>query len=565
MMCASLRTALCAVLLSLAVGTDSSVVGDLLGNQTYAQGKLTAESSSTAIERVVRNATGRPSLQGTVWGISVRNLETGETLFSQNPEMNATPASNVKLYTAAAALETMGPDFRYVTRVYRGGPVEDGVLNGPLVIRGAGDPSLGGDHTDDPTEVFRAWADSLRAAGIQQIDGAILGDDNIFDDEALGKGWSWDDTPFYYAAEISGLSFHRNVVDLTVRGQREGMPATLSWTPVQTNYVTFINNSVTTGYGTRTDEDYKRRPGTNVIQVGTTVPTSSTEREELTISNPTLYFAHVLREVLIDEGIAVTGTAVDVDDVPIPPSYDDASLTRVASYTSPPLAELIAVVNEKSDNLYAEHIFRSLSLYGTLRPPQPKPTGANALIASPAAADTLTPPSPQANPPASPSRVIRTAAMSSPLPSNVTPGTADAAAFMVRTVAARAGIDTNRVQFADGSGLSRHNLVSASATTDLLTYMYTHPNRGVRKAYLESLAVGGRDGTLEYRFRGNAPAARNVRAKTGTLSNVNALSGYVTSRRGTPLAFSILCMNHTTQSSNIRRVQDAIVNLLAQL
>jgi D-alanyl-D-alanine carboxypeptidase/D-alanyl-D-alanine-endopeptidase (penicillin-binding protein 4) len=136
---------------------------------------------------------------------------------------------------------------------------------------------------------------------------------------------------------------------------------------------------------------------------------------------------------------------------------------------------------------------------------------------------------------------------------------------MVRTVAARAGVDTNRVQFADGSGLSRHNLVSASATADLLTYMYTHPNRNVRKAYLESLPLGGRDGTLEYRFRGNEPAARNVRAKTGTLSNVNALSGYVTSRRGVPLAFSILCINHTTRSSNIRRAQDAIVNALARL
>lgn len=561
------------------IGTAPSFIGDRFGNQAHAQGNLTAESTRAEIERVVRNATGRPSLKGAIWGISVRNLETGETLFSENPEMNATPASNIKLYTAAAALEMMGPDFRYVTRVYRGGPVEDGVLKGPLVIRGAGDPSIGGEHTDDPTEVFRAWADSLRAAGIQQIDGAILGDDNIFDDEPFGKGWSWDDTPFYYAAEISGLSFHRNVVDLRVRGQREGMPATLSWTPVQTSYVEFINNSVTTGYGTRTDEDYERSPGTNVIRVGTTVPINSTEREELTISNPTLYFSHVLREVLIDEGIAVTGAAVDVDDVPIPPSYDDGSLTRVASYTSPPLAELAAVINEKSDNLYAEHIFRSLSIYGTLAPPQPDPTDASApLLASPsdpsskpssrAASDTSATPSPGDPAPAPTSRVVRTAAMSSPparLPANVTPGTADAAAFMVRTVAARARIDTNRVQFADGSGLSRHNLVSASATTNLLTYMYTHPNRSVRKAYLESLPLGGRDGTLEYRFRGNEPAARNVRAKTGTLSNVNALSGYVTSRQGTPLAFSIFCINHTTRSSNIRRAQDAIVNALARL
>ena len=406
-----MRRIACAAALLLFLGFGVHV----LGNETHAQATLTAESSSSTIDRVVKNATSRPSLKGAVWGIAVRNLETGEMLFSHNAEINATPASNVKLYTSAAALETMGPDFRYVTRVYCGGPVEDGVLRGPLVIRGSGDPSIGGLHTDDPTEVFRAWADSLRAAGIRQIDGAILGDDNVFDDEALGKGWSWDDTPFYYAAEISGLSFHRNVVDLTVRGQREGMPATLSWTPIETDYVGVVNHSVTSPYGTRTDEDYRRTPGTNVIHVGTAVPPNGIEREELTISNPTLFFAHVLREVLIDAGISVTGTAVDVDDVPIPPSYEDGSLQRVASYTSPPLSELVGAVNEESDNLYAEHIFRSLSLYGTLAPQTSRPDVS--ILAGAAAPDTSSDDPSRSDVSESDRRVVRTAALTSRRPS----------------------------------------------------------------------------------------------------------------------------------------------------
>lgn len=517
-----------------------------------AQEALTAESASESIHRVVQIATGRPSLKGAQWGIAVRNLETGETLYSRNGDLNATPASNIKLYTAAAALEVMGADFEYKTTVYRGGPVENGVLKGPLVIRGSGDPSIGGAHMDDATDVFRQWADSLRAAGIRQIDGAIIGDDNVFEDDPLGKGWSWDDTPFYYAAEISGLSFHRNVIDLTVRGQREGMPGTVSWEPLQTSYVTIENRSVTSAPGTRTDEDYRRLPGQNVIHVATTVPPRRIEREELTISNPTLYFTHVLREVLIDEGIAVSGDPTDVDDMPLPPTYDPAAFTRVASYTSPRMSDLVAEVNEESDNLYAEHIFRSLSLYAPRGDEETRPR------TSPHVRSVR-------GGPAAEIEAATVSAAAEPLPPHLTPGSADAGAFIVRHVAARAGIDTSRVQIADGSGLSRHNLVSANATVDLLAYMYTHSDQAVRRAFLESLPLGGRDGTLEYRFRGRSPAARNVRAKTGTLSNVSALSGYVTSQRGTPLAFSVLCINHTTRSSTIRRAQDAIVNALADL
>lgn len=481
------------------------------------EASISARPAVASIRTAVEEAIGDRAFDGALWGVVVADASTGQTLYGRNASLNVTPASNMKLFTTAAALETLGPEFRYTTTLYRGGPIIDGVLHGPLIVRGSGDPSFGGRDQPDPTAIFRQWADSLRTAGIREVRGAIVGDDNVFDEASLGRGWSVDDTPYAYAAEIGGLVFNRNKIDLTVRGQRPGMPGIVSWTPMQTSYVTVVNRSRTTDPGTRTDEEYRRDLGTNVIHVNTTVPPGGIEREELTVTNPTLYFGHVFREVLLDEGITVQGAPLDVDDIPLPPQYDNGSLTPTATYTSPPLRELVAAINEESDNLYAEQVLRTMAVR--------------------VAPDTLDAPE----------------------------GSAERGAYVVKSVMANASIDTSRVQVADGSGLSRHNLASAQDISKLLTYMWSHPNRAVRRSFLEGLPLGGRDGTIEYRFRGNAPAGRNVRAKTGTLSNVSALSGYVTTASGTSLAFTLLCTHHTTRSSNVRRAQDEIVNALASV
>ena len=494
------------VLIALLVGSLSVPVHAQPG------GDVPSGAAVDALARVIDDTLDAPTYAGATWSVMIAEAESGRVLYTRNGASNLVPASNVKLYTAAAAL---GPDFQYETRLYRGGPVRDGVLHGPLVVRGSGDPSIGGEASkDDPTSVFRAWADSLRAEGIRQVHGDVVGDDDVFDDEALGKGWSVDDTPYAYAAEIGGLAFYGNKIDLRVIGQRPGQPARIDWKPMRTGYVTIDNRSVTTRGG-RVDEDYRRRLGTNTICVGTRVPAGVVEREALTVSNPTKYFVHVLRDVLMQQGLAVDGAPVDVDDAPIKPRYDDGNLQRVASTTSPAMRELVTVVNEESDNLYAEQILRTLAVH--------------------AASDTL----------------------------DLPPGSAELGTRVVLETAARAGVDTARVQFADGSGLSRHNLVSAQATVQLLQYMWTHPDAAVREAFVASLPVGGRSGTIEYRFRGNAPAGGNVQAKTGTLSNVIALAGYVRSTDGTPLAFAIMSNHHTSKSSAIRRAQDVIVNALA--
>ena len=484
----------------------------------YAQ-PATDLSSDALSERITRVIEQEP-FTGATWGIAVVNLRTGEPLYARDAGRNLIPASNAKLLTAAAALEHLRPSYRYQTRLYIDGPVRDGVLDGNVIVRGSGDPTLGSTAPDDtdPTTLFRAWADSLRARGIRHITGDIIGDDDRIDDTPLGNGWSWDDAPYGYAAEIGGLVFHDNIVKLRITGQQPGMPGRITWTPLNTDYVTVQNRTRTVQQLRRVDEDYERRRGTNEIHVSTRLPPGATETEDITVTNPTLFFTNVLREVWLDEGLSVDGRAIDVDDIPIKPLYDGERLERVATHTSPPLRTIVADLNVESLNLYAEQVLRTL---GTV-------------------------PFPDA-------------------PSDLDRGTAERGAYAVRTTLARAGVDTSHVAIADGSGLSRYNLISPNALVRLLAYMWTHPDTSVSTSFYRSLPIGGQNGTLSYRFQGRALARGNVRAKTGTLSNVSALSGYVTSARGTPLAFSILCNHHTTKGRRVRAAQDAIVNELARL
>lgn len=483
-----------------------------------AQGQPSTDVTLDDLRRVIDETVESDTYAGSFWGIAIVNLRTGERLYDRNDGRNFMPASNQKLLTAAAALDRLGPTFRYQTRVYADGPVRNGVLDGDLVVRGSGDPTIGGhEQRSDPLQVFRAWADSLKTRGITRITGDVIGDDDVFDDVALGVGWSWDDEAYAYSAEMGGLAFNENAISMRVRGQRPGQRARITWSPFNTNYVTVDNQTTTVRRGLGIDEEYERVRSTNRFRVATTVPAGVTEREDLAIHNPTRFFVHVLREVLERNGIAVDGRAVDVDDVATPPRYGARGMRQVASFTSIPLRDIVQTLNVESHNLYAEQVFKTLAVVD----PPPR-TG---------------------------------------LP----PRSAALGARAVKATMGAASVDTATVQVVDGSGLSRQNLVSPRALVQLLSYMWTHSDPDVSQAFFTSLPVGGRNGTLEYRFRGREPASGNVRAKTGTLSNVSALSGVVTSARGTPLAFTIVANHYVTRSSRVRRAQDVIVNALARL
>ncbi|PSQ97287.1 MAG: D-alanyl-D-alanine carboxypeptidase/D-alanyl-D-alanine-endopeptidase [Bacteroidetes bacterium SW_9_63_38] len=457
---------------------------------------------------------------GAFWGIHVVNLRSGAVLYSRNADKNFVPASNVKLFTTAAGLERLGPDFRYVTTAYADGPVKDGTLKGNLIVRGAGDPTIGGyEQRDAPTQVFRQWADSLKAQGITHVAGNIIGDDDRLDETPLGRGWSWSDITYAYAAQIGALVFNENTIDMEVRGRRVGQSARITWEPFNTDYVTVVNRSRTVPSRADEDEEYQRLMGTNTIHVETTVHPNGRASESITISNPTLYFTHILRRVLLEEGISVDGRAADLDATGTRPSYGTDAVRQVASYTSPPLADIVQTLNHESQNLYAEQLLRTL-------------------------ARTVPPDS---------------------VDEDLKPGSSPLGVKAVRETLGAAEVDTSRVELVDGSGLSRQNLVQPRALVRLLQHMWLHPNPTVSSAFYDVLPEGGEDGTLEYRFQGTAPANGNVRAKTGTLSNTSALGGYVESSTGTPIAFSLFCNHHTADGDQVRSAQDVIVNTIARL
>jgi D-alanyl-D-alanine carboxypeptidase/D-alanyl-D-alanine-endopeptidase (penicillin-binding protein 4) len=230
--------------------------------------------------------------------------------------------------------------------------------------------------------------------------------------------------------------------------------------------------------------------------------------------NPTLFFVHVLREAFLQAGIGVAGQPVDVDDLSIKPDYTAEGYQRVAVHASPPLADIIAVVNKRSQNLYAEQILRTLAAE---RPIDDE---------------------------------------------GLEPGSAEMGIAAAMKTFAAASIDTSAIELVDGSGLSRLNLVTPEMTMALLSYMWNHPDTAVRAAFYDSLPIGGQDGTLEYRFR-EGLARGKVRAKTGTVSNVSSLSGYLPAADGTPLAFVLMCNHHTLKSREVRQAQDRVVHELA--
>ncbi len=468
----------------------------------------------SSLAREIAEVMDAERFDGARWGAVVVDLETGQALFSRDADGSYVPASNCKLFTTAAALDLLGPDYRYETALWAEGPVMGSTLFGNLVVQGAGDPTLGGRwERTDPTRVFQAWADALRARGVTRVVGDVIGDDNLFADEPLGLGWEEEDLLWAYGAESSGLAFHEATVGLRVAGTRPGRPAAVTWEPAATDYVRIRNLSTTVVPGGGIREGYARSAHGNTITVTTEVAADTADEEALAVRNPTEYTLRVLIETFRREGIEIAGRPIDVDDWDRLPDY--GRMERLASHRSVALREIVDVTNTDSHNLFAEHLLRTL---GALR------------------YDGL---------------------------GSADPGSVEAGLDALHGFLDAAGIDSYEVGLVDGSGLSPLNRLSPRVLMRLLRYMDAHPDRSVRQAFVGSLAIGGRTGTLERRFR-RGLAYDNVRAKTGYINGARSLSGYVTTAGGSRLAFAILCNDYPTSLAAVTAAQDEIVEALAQ-
>ena len=470
-----------------------------------------ATSDATALGALIDAQLDASAFDDAYWGAYVVDLTDGRVLYDRNGARRFIPASNMKLFSTAAAIDALGKDFRYDTHLYADGQVRGGTLYGSLVVRGSGDPTFGGRYSGgDLTRTFRQWADSLKAVGIRRISGNVIGDDDVFDDRALGEGWQWDDLVWYYGAEISGLQYNEGVINLSVRGTEPGERAHIDVDP-DVGYIQLVNRTTTTDGGS-IREGYVRDLSSNRFTVSVSVPKGRTEHEAVAVSNPTRYFVRTLVAVLKREGIQVEGQPIDVDEWDGGEiAYD--GLLHVASHQSPRLENIIAETNTESNNVYAEHLLRTL--------------GAHRYRGD-----------------------------------ELVPGSAQSGVAAMEPFLNRIGIEPTSLRIADGSGLSALNRLTPLATVQLLRAMHEDPRPGMAEAFYDSLPIGGRTGTLERRY-GSGDARGNVRAKTGYISGARTLSGYVRAENGHLLAFSLMCNHYSVRTSRVNRAQDRVVELLA--
>ena len=472
-----------------------------------------------------------PDVARGFWGIEVVSVATGKTLYSSNADKLFTPASNTKLFTTAAALALVGPDYRFHTTVESAATLDKyGRLSGDLVLVGRGDPNLSGrtlpynrktERKPPYLKALEALADQVVQKGVKYIDGDVVADDSYYAFERYGEGWAQDDLTWEYGAPVSALTLNDNVLFLTVMpGDRAGEKAFVTLEPFP-DYYRVDNRILTTpaGSGPRRFA-LNRQPGSDQLTLWGSIPADDTgATESVAIEDPAGFASRLFRRMLENRGVAIYGRArARHSDLAAFPTFTVTAVASagggasvpvpsgprtmvLAGYDSQPLAEDLRVINKVSQNLHAELALRMLG--------REKGSG----------------------------------------------GTIEGGLDVVRTFLATVGLKPQEYALFDGSGLSRQNLVTPHAVVELLRYAAAQPWFA---RYRDTLPTAGVDGSLAERFKGT-PAAGNVTAKTGSLGHVNVLSGYAKTASGELVAFSVMSNNHNLADGRAITTIDQIV------
>jgi D-alanyl-D-alanine carboxypeptidase/D-alanyl-D-alanine-endopeptidase (penicillin-binding protein 4) len=457
---------------------------------------------------------GAPRFAAADWGIAVVSLDDGRTLYTHHADRLLQPASTAKLFTAALALSTLGADYRLPTRLLAGGAIANGRLDGPLILYGMGDPTLGAADTSAD------WADQLASQlaerGIRRVHGHVIADDSYFRGPLTGSGWEVGDLQSAFAAPASALSVNESSVTVTVTpAARTGQPAQLALDPADAGLLV-ENGLVTVPARTPDDINLYRAPDAMTLQAFGSVAMDTAPRQyTLSLPDPAALAGARLLQALRHRHIRVDGKL----QVRHWPQGDGLASGAgvIAEVLSPPLGEILRRGLKRSQNLYLQNLLLAV--------------GASPLADPPASTGFVS----------SEQRAIET----------------------LHHLLDRIGIPPSASVLVEGSGLARRDLVTPNALVRLQVYLAAQPQAALLH---ESLPIAGVDGSLAWRMRGTT-AEGNVHAKTGSVAYVQCLAGYVTTAAGERLAFAIMLNNYVPVpgAPHPSAEVDAIAVMLANL
>ena len=462
----------------------------------------TQEPPPRSLEEALERAARKPPARPAGLSVEIADVATGESVFSRNPDAPETIASITKLFSTAAALHFLGPEYKFKTTFWRRGEVKDGALTGSLLVVGGGDPNISGRfYNDDYNAVFDKWAAGLKAAGVTRVVGDLILNDSFFDSMTRHPEWPAGQEAKWYQAPVSALAYNDGVVLVGIRpGTRAGGPAVISIDP-QSGSLRALSSARTVGRRGSVRLAVGRADGSNAVTISGTVPMRGVWwSTPIAVDDPAAFCGGSLRNRLKAAGIELAGQVVLKDVKP------DASWALVAETDSDLMATL-AVINKRSQGFYAEQTFKTLAAEKA-----GKGTWANAVS-------------------------------------------------LQKDFLAALALDPSRYNLRDGSGLSPQNRVSAGEIVKFLPAMQTPPIGPAWKSTITTPADS--EGTLRHRLRD--PIARDrIAAKTGSIRSVSTLAGYATALSGKTYAFAILLNGPGVWDSGGHAYQDRLLLALLQ-
>ncbi len=458
-----------------------------------------------SLQSKIRLALQRPELRRGQIGVKIVSLDTGKIVFEQNSEKYFMPASNMKVFTVATAIEKLSPNFKFVTSAYAPAmPDENGVIKGDLTIYGRGDVSFSTAFSEgDYYKGIDSLVEKIAQAGVKRIEGNLIGDTSYFRGFYIPGSWEWDDLQWYYGAGISALSFNDNSITLRVSpGANGGAPCIAEILPNET-VIRIINQCTTAGQ--QRALKVTKKLDQDVIEISGTMPAGGEIYSgRIAVSDSAALFINILRRRLEQKGIVITGANSLINTV----NSQENNKIEIAKLESTPLSIIAQKTMKPSQNLYTE------TLLWTLGEERGDKT-------------------------------------------DLTKTSAEKGLAVVQKFLQEIGVAPDGIVQSDGSGLSRHNLVTPEAVVQVYQYMAKSP---YSIAWDASLTIGGMDGTLQNRFKGTLAEA-NVRGKTGTINQVSSLSGYIKSAAGEKFVFSIIVNGVNPTSRRVKTIDEIVVAL----